>query len=416
MPPGFGVNGTVLWFHGGMLTGGLQLGRVFGIRIALDWSVAVIFLLVLFQLGAALFPYWHPDWHPVLVWSVALGAALVFFASILVHELAHALVGKVYGMSVRSITLFIFGGMANIERDPPSAKAEVMMAIVGPITSFILGIGFILLAGWFSNGSWMEAADPMEAIAGLGPAATLLAWVGPINILLAIFNMIPGFPLDGGRVLRGILWWITGNLVRATHVAAAVGQVLAWLLILTGIAMAFGIAVPFFGRGLAGGLWLVLIGWFLGAAARAGYQQVLIERLLEDVQVRDLMLSHPQAVSPAMTVQNLVDRYMMRSDQRAFPIVEDERFIGLVCLEDVRKLSRGLWERKQITEIMTPAGKIETVAPEDRAVEAVRRLSRHDVAQVPVVERGQLVGLFRRQDFMRWIELNDARELERRTA
>lgn len=399
-----------------MLTGSFQLGRIFGIRIALDWSVAIIFLLVLFQLGAVLFPYWHPDWRPVLVWSVALGAALVFFASILVHELAHALVGKAYGMKVRSITLFIFGGIANIERDPPSAKAEVMMAIVGPITSFVLGVGFILLASWFSNDAWMTAEDPMQAITNLGPASTLLAWVGPINILLAIFNMIPGFPLDGGRVLRGLLWWMTGNLIRATRAAATAGQILAWLLILTGIAMAFGIPVPFFGRGFVGGLWLVLIGWFLSAAARASYQQVLIERLLEDVQVRDLMLSHPQVVPPSMTVQSLVDRYMMRSDQRAFPVVDDGRFIGLVCLEDVRRLSRGLWEEKRVTEIMTPAEKIETAGPEEGAVEAVRHLSRHDVAQIPVVEGGQLVGLFRRQDFMRWIELSNAREFEHKTA
>lgn len=398
------------------MTDSFQLGRVFDIRIALDWSVAIIFLLVLFQLGAVLFPYWHPDWHPILTWSIALSAALVFFASILVHELAHALAGKAYGMSVRSITLFIFGGIANIEREPPSAKAEVMMAIVGPIASFALGMVFILLAAWFTPGPGIGAGDPMEAIANLGPASTLLAWVGPINILLAIFNMIPGFPLDGGRVLRGLLWWKLGNLIQATRIAATIGQLLAWLLILTGITMAFGIAVPFFGRGLLGGLWLVLIGWFLSTAARASYQQVLIERLLDDVRVRDLMLSHPQTVSPAMTVQNLVDRYMMRSDQRAFPVIDDERFIGLVCFEDVRKLSRGMWGEKQITEIMTPAKALETVAPDDDAAEAVRRLSRHDVAQIPVLERGRFVGLFRRQDFMRWIELNNARELKHKTA
>lgn len=398
------------------MTDSLQLGRIFGIRIALDWSVTVIFLLVLFQLGAVLFPYWHPDWHPLLVWSVALGAALVFFASILVHELSHALMGRAYGMNVRSITLFMFGGIANIEREPPSPKAEVLMAIVGPITSFVLGVAFVLMAAWFSNRAWMTAEDSMQAISNLGPIATLLAWVGPINILLAIFNMIPGFPLDGGRVLRGILWWRMGSLIQATHIAAIVGQVLAWLLILTGIAMAFGIAVPVFGRGFVGGLWLVLIGWFLSSAARASYQQVLIERLLEDIRVRDLMWSHPQTVSPEMTVQNLVDRYMMRSDQRAFPVIEDERFIGLICLEDVRKLSRGLWAQKRITEIMTQAGDLETVAPDDDAIEAVRRLSRHDIAQVPVLDRGRLVGLFRRQDFMRWIELSNAHELKHRAA
>jgi Zn-dependent protease/CBS domain-containing protein len=398
------------------LTNSLQLGRIFGIRIALDWSVTVIFLLVLFQLGAVLFPYWHPGWNPLLIWSVALGAAFVFFASILVHELSHALMGRAYGMNVRSITLFMFGGIANIEREPPSPKAEVLMAIVGPVTSLVLGVAFVLLAAWFSNQAWMGAGDSMQAISNLGPVVTLLAWVGPINILLAIFNMIPGFPLDGGRVLRGILWWRTGNLIQATHMAAIVGQVLAWLLILTGIAMAFGIAVPVFGRGFVGGLWLVLIGWFLSSAARASYQQVLIERLLEDIRVRDLMWSHPQTVSLDMTVQNLVDRYMMRSDQRAFPVIEDERFIGLVCLEDVRKLSRGMWATKQITEIMTPAGDLETVAPDDDAIEAVRRLSRHDIAQVPVLDRGRLVGLFRRQDFMRWIELSNARELKHRAA
>lgn len=413
---GYGVNCPQRLVHGRRMTGSFEIGRIFGIRIALDWSVAIIFLLVLFQLGTVLFPYWHPDWPQLLIWSVALGTALVFFISILVHELAHAVVGKAYGMRVRSITLFIFGGIANIEREPPSAKAEVMMAIVGPITSFVLGVVFIVLAAWFSNNAWMSAEDPMEAIGNLGPASTLLAWVGPINILLAVFNMIPGFPLDGGRVLRGILWGMTGDLIRATRIAATVGQVLAWSLILTGLVMAFGVAVPFFGRGLVGGLWLVLIGWFLSAAARASYQQVLIERLLEDVQVRDLMLSHPQMVFPEMTVQNLVDRYMMRSDQRAFPVVEEDQLLGLVCFEDVRRLSRGMWQEKRVSEVMTPVEKVETVEPEDDAIEAVRRLSRLDVAQIPVVERGRLVGLFRRQDFMRWIEISNTRGWKHKTA
>ena len=384
---------------------GLQLGKIFGIRITLDWTVIVIFLLVTFQLGAGLFPHWHPMWSAALTWGVALAAAIVFFASILVHELAHAWVGMAYGMKVRSITLFIFGGMANIERRPPHARAELLMALAGPATSLILGGGFILLSGVLSDWAVWSADDPEAAVASLGPAATLLAWVGPINVILAVFNMLPGFPLDGGRVLRAALWWATGNMTRATRIAAAVGRALAWIFIIMGIAMAFGVAVPFFGRGVGGGLWLALIGWFLHHAATASWQDVLLEKLLEDVEVHDIMVRHPLVISPSLTVRELVEQHLLHEDQRAYPVVENDRFVGMLCLEDVRKLSREHWKGTLVGAIMTPAHDVASTNPDAPALDAVRRLGQRNVGQLPVLEGDRVVGLFRRQDFMRWLEL-----------
>lgn len=388
--------------------GGLSLGRVFGVQIILNWTVVVIFALITFQLGAVVFPAWHPAWSAWLSWSVALGAATVFFLSILIHELSHALVGRAYKIPVRSITLFIFGGMANIERRPPHARAELLMAIVGPVTSLVLGFGFVALTAALSGGALVESSDPLAAAAAMGPLATLLAWVGPLNILLAIFNMVPAFPLDGGRVLRAILWWSTGDLAKATRWAAGLGQIIAGVLIATGILMAFGVWIPIFGTGFVPGLWLALIGWFLYGAAQVGRQEVLVERMLNDVHVRDLMARDLVTVPPGLAVRELVEEFYMRTDQHAFPVVTNGNFVGIVCAEDIRAVPRDAWDSRRVQDIMTPRKEIETVAPDDEALASLRKLGRRDVSQLPVIEGTALRGLLRRRDITRWLELQAA--------
>src|SRR5215467_13199359 len=207
---------------------GLYIGRIFGINIQVDWSWILIFLLVTWSLAAGLFPAWHPDWSMALRWGVAVVASLLFFASILLHELSHSLVAKARGLPVRRITLFLFGGVSNIEREPPTPKTEFLVAVVGPITSILLGMIFLALAAFSAANSHVTGGDPQAVARQLGPVTTLLAWLGPINILLGLFNLIPGFPLDGGRILRYILWSATKDLRKATAWATGAGRAVGW--------------------------------------------------------------------------------------------------------------------------------------------------------------------------------------------
>jgi Zn-dependent protease/CBS domain-containing protein len=384
---------------------GLYIGKIFGINIHIDWSWILIFLLVTWSLAAGLFPAWHPDWSLALRWGVAVAASLLFFASILLHELSHSLVAKARGLPVRRITLFLFGGVSNIEREPPTPKTEFLMAVVGPITSILLGLIFLALAAFSVASSTMTPGDPQAVARQLGPVTTLLAWLGPINILLGLFNLIPGFPLDGGRILRAALWAVTKDLRKATAWAAGVGRLTGWLFIAAGVAMALGAELPFFGTGLISGLWLIFIGWFLNSAAVNSYQQTVVRDLLEDVPVFRLMRLNVPTVSPTLPISHLVYDYVMGAEERAFPVMEEDRLVGMVCLEDIRKVPREDWDRVTVGEIMTDASHLDVVTASEDAGNALEKLTRRDVAQAPVIENGRLVGLLRRRDILKWLEL-----------
>jgi Zn-dependent protease/CBS domain-containing protein len=388
------------------MNSGVHIGRIFGINIHVDWSWVFIFLLVTWSLAVGLFPSWHPDWSAALSWAVALSASILFFASVLVHELAHSLVAKAKGLPVRRITLFLFGGVSNIEREPPSPKAEFLITIVGPVTSIVLGAFFLLLSNFSVGDLSTVPAGSSEVVSRLNPLSTLLLWLGSINILVGIFNLIPGFPLDGGRVLRSLLWMATGSLRKATRWASGTGQAIAWIFIVSGVVMIFGAQIPFFGGGLINGLWLILIGWFLNGAAIAGYRQVVIRDLLEDVPVERLMRSAVPVVPPDLSVSDLVYQWIIGTDERAFPVVAEDRMVGLVCLEDARKLPREAWDSTTVGQIMTRAEQLDVVSPREDANEAFEKLTRRDVRQVPVVQDGHLVGLLRRRDIVKWLQLH----------
>jgi Zn-dependent protease/CBS domain-containing protein len=388
------------------MNSGVHIGRIFGINIQIDWSWVFIFLLVTWSLAAGLFPNWHPDWSPALSWVVALSASILFFVSVLIHELAHSLVAKAKGLPVRRITLFLFGGVSNIEREPPSPKTEFLITIVGPITSLALGAFFLMLSRFSMGGLSTVLPTSPEMVSQLNPLSTLLLWLGSINILLGIFNLIPGFPLDGGRVLRSLLWMATGSLRKATRWASGTGQAIAWIFIVTGVVMIFGARIPFFGTGLINGLWLILIGWFLNGAAIAGYRQIVIRDLLEDVPVERLMRSEVPVVPPDLSVSDLVYQWIIGTDERAFPVLAGERLVGLVCLEDARKLPREAWNSTTVEQIMTRAEQLDVVSPREDANEAFEKLTRRDVRQVPVIQDGHLVGLLRRRDIVKWLQLH----------
>lgn len=389
-----------------MLRSGFRVGRIFGISVYIDWSWALIFLLVLWNLAVGVFPELHPFWSPAEVWLTALVAALLFFASVLAHELAHSIVAKARGLPVSRITLFLFGGVSNIEREPASPETEFLMAIVGPLTSLILGVVFLFLAGVSMLASGGLNTGALGLLGRLGPVSTLLLWLGPINILLGVFNLIPGFPLDGGRVLRSILWAVSHDLRRATRWASWVGQGVAWLLIVTGIAMIFGFQIPFFGTGLIGGIWLAFIGWFLNNAAIQSYRQVVMEDLLDGVPVSRLMRPTTQSVPPTMTVSQLIYDYVMNTDERAFPVLEGDRLLGLVSLVDVRQIPRDQWDKTTVAQAMTPIDKLTVASPREEATQALSDLANRDIRQIPVVQEGRLVGMLRRADVMRYLQLH----------
>jgi Zn-dependent protease len=382
---------------------GFRVGQIAGIAIHVDLSLAIIFSLIAFSLGSFVFPSWHPDWGPLVTWPTALAAAFLFFVSILIHELSHALVGRAQGIPVNAITLFVFGGVAQLEREPHTWRAELWMAIAGPITSLVLGLSFLVLAGIFAGPVDFEQGE--RAMAALNPVSTLLLWLGPVNIILAVFNLVPGFPLDGGRVLRAILWGVTGDLLQATQWASRLGQGFAWLLIMLGISMMLGVQVPFFGSGVFPGMWLALIGWFLNNAALTSYRQLLVSEALHGVPVTRLMRRDLLSVYPAMSIDALVDERLMQSDQRAFPVIEDDNLLGLVCLHDIRRTPRDAWRNTFVGDIMTPAERLSTIGIDADAAQALQRLSREGVNQLPVMDHGRLVGLIQREDILKWLSL-----------
>lgn len=387
-----------------MFRDGFHVGRFFGINVSLNWSWIFIFLLITGSLGVGVFPLLHPEWGFFLVWGVSLAASVLFFASVLIHEIAHSLVARLRGLPVDQITLFIFGGVSNIEREPETPLTEFLMAIVGPLTSIILGIVLIFLGVLTADGLSAFTNASGEAFAGLGPVSTLLLWLGPINVILGVFNLIPGFPLDGGRVLRSILWAATGNLKKATLWASWIGRGFGWVLIFLGTAMVLGIEVPFFGTGLIGGLWLIFIGWFLSSLASQGYQQVLVEDVLRDVKVSSIMRTSFPVVSADLSVSDLFHEHIMGTEDRAFLVMRGKNLEGIVTLDDVRKASRDSWDKTTVGEIMTPRAELETVAGNDRAVDALQKITGRDVNQLPVIDGGKLVGLINRRDILLWLQ------------
>jgi Zn-dependent protease/predicted transcriptional regulator len=387
-----------------MARSGFRVFRIFGIDIRLDWSWLLILLLVVWNLSTT-FSSVHPDWGAGLVWGTAIVAALLFFGSVLAHEMAHSLVAKARGIPVQSITLFLFGGVSNIQREPSSPGAEFVMAVLGPITSLVIG-GVLLLVAVAGSGVQFTPSDTTQVLRQMSPLLTMVVWLGSINVILGIFNLIPGFPLDGGRVLRSILWAATDNLQRATRWAAWVGQAIAWLMIFAGVAMIFGVQIPFFGTGFISGLWLAFIGWFLNSASSQSYQQLVIHDVLEGVPVSRMMRINPPICSSRCTVDRLVHDHIMGTDDQAFPILEEGRLVGLVTLEDVRKVGHDAWGSTFVQDIMTPVEKLIVASPDEDAGQALEKLSSNDVRQLPVVSNGELVGLLRRQDLIKWLQLH----------
>lgn len=365
----------------------LRIGTLFGVEIGLHVSWLLIAALITVSLGAQ-FRAANPDWSSGMVWGIAVVTGVLFFAGLVAHELSHALVAKARGLPIHKITLFALGGVAQIEREAEDAKTEFLVAVVGPVTSCVLGVVLLVIAaalGWDGN-----AFPP-------SPGLSILVWLGYINIGLGIFNMVPGFPLDGGRVLRAIIWWKTGNGLKATRIAASVGQVVGWVFI------AWGVFRFFAGAGF-GGLWLALIGWFLLQAASASYTQYAATALLRDLKVRDLMSRDCLQVDGNESVQRFVDEHMLRTAQRCFIVAGDGQMQGMVTPHDVRGLQRDLWPQTPVSRIMRPIAEVRTVSPDTPVIKAMEVMSGHDLNQLPVVQGGALEGMISRAQVLRVLQ------------
>jgi Zn-dependent protease/CBS domain-containing protein len=364
--------------------GHLRLGKLFGIPIGIHYSWFIIFVLIAVSLAQGFFPSCVPEQSTLLYWVLGLVTAVLFFASVLAHELAHSLVGRAAGMEIEGIDLFVFGGVSKLEDEPQSPGVEAKMTIVGPLTSFVLAAGFYGVA----------------ALTGfrqtyVGCAAIHLWW---INMAVGVFNLVPAFPLDGGRVLRSILWHFMGNLRRATRIAAAVGRFFGYALI------AYGIISLFHGPAL-GGVWLAFIGWFLLQAAESSYTQLVIRESIAGVHIRDIMRSDLVAVPAGLTVREAVDEFLLQHDATIFPVVRDGEFVGLLTIDAVRGLSREQWPSTPVASGAEAPDPDLGLSPDDDAEEAIKKLSTEAEALLVVVEDGRLVGVVSHRDLYRHIRL-----------
>lgn len=371
-----------------MLSGeGIRLFHYRGIQVSLDYSWFIIFFLVLVMLGGYYFPEQFPGVSTYLYWVYAFLAALLFFTSILLHEFGHAITAKNRGVGIDRIVLFIFGGIARMTQEPDNARDEFAIAAAGPLVSLLLGLGFLGFA---------VAVDSM-----VDPALHGLLWyIGYINVILVVFNMVPGFPLDGGRILRAVIWHYTGNLRKATGVVSGIGQGFAFLLM-------FGGVMFLFAGGLVTGVFWIFIGIFLLQSAKSGYQMVALREGLSDVKVEQLMSPDPIVVTPDLTLDILVDDYFFKNRYSSFPVVEGDRLAGMVELNQVKMVDRGQWPYTTVRDIMTPEDQVKTITPRTDAFDVLMNMIDEDPGRLPVVENGRIMGVISHKDILQFVELRE---------
>jgi Zn-dependent protease/CBS domain-containing protein len=360
-----------------------RVGRVAGIEVRVDSSWAVIVLLITYSMylrASVLYPELSGGGAVVL----GLLATVLFFGSVLVHELAHALVSQARGIRVQDITLFLFGGATRARVESRGPGDEFLIAVVGPLTSGLLGGLFGIVAGLGRGGL---LSRPLAGTFGY------LAWV---NLVLAAFNLVPGFPLDGGRLLRSAIWKATGSLRRATRVASLAGQTVGWLLVAAGV-------VSLLAGDLAGGIWFAFIGWFLVQAARSSYQELQLRDLLRGVEAEDVMAANLLRIPPELSLQEAVDDYFMRYDHGAFPVDEQGRTVGLLTLRGVRRVPREQWPTRRVRDHMVPLGDQVVVAPHARMDGVLGKLEDGEAGRVLVVQDGEVVGIITPTDLTRWL-------------
>jgi Zn-dependent protease/CBS domain-containing protein len=366
------------------MPGSFRIGKIAGIEIWLHASWFIIFVLLTWSLARDWFATLYPGWSTTAYWATAVFASLLLFGSVLAHELAHSLVARARGLEVKNITLLIFGGVSNIEREPSRPGVEFQMALVGPLTSLVIG-GLSFLLFWLSG-------------EGNTPLAAILGYLAITNTLLGLFNLIPGFPLDGGRVLRSIVWKFSGNALRATRVATLVGQLFAYLLIFAGIWL-------FIGGDFFDGIWLGFIGWFLLSGAQSANTQATLEAMFKGITVGEVMNTSPAVVPANISLQKLVEELFLPHGWRSAFVVQGDQLAGLITLSDIRYTPREQWAQTPVGFAMTPVEKLHVVSPQQSFNEVLPLMAAQNINQVPVVSNGRLVGSLSREDIVRSVEI-----------
>ena len=366
--------------------GEFDLFRVAGVQIAIDFSWLIIFVLVLWGLSSGYFPALHPGYPRSEYWLVGAVGTVLFFTSIVIHELSHAMVGNYLGQPVERISLFIFGGMAHLGHEPTDANAELKIAAAGPITSIVLGIVFLWIA---------------RAIGPAGPYpmwSSVFQYLGFINIALALFNLLPGFPLDGGRILRALVWRRTGDFRRATARAADWGRGIAYGLIALG-------ALEIFTGSLMGGLWLIFIALFLKGAASTSYQSIVMEQVLGNAHVSEIMVHRPETVEAEATVADTVNQHFMHHGYGGFPVVSNGVPAGIISLRQVRDCPPEERALRKVSEVMRKREPAIEISPAATVSQALRQMSEADIGRLLVVQQDRLAGLITRSAIARYVML-----------
>jgi Zn-dependent protease/predicted transcriptional regulator len=373
-----------------MLQGGIPIGKAFGISLRLHWSWFIIFVLITWALSASYFPSTYPHWSLAEGVTAGIITSLFFFGSVLVHELMHSIVALRKGIHIASITLFILGGVSAMTEEPQKAKDEFLIAAAGPVTSLVLG--GIFWGVWVALGGTKAAAGSNEFI------AAIVYWLGYINLALGIFNLIPGFPLDGGRVLRSLIWWRTSKMQNATKIASNIGRVIGYLFILGGVYLVFT-------GNLFNGIWLALIGWFLESSAAGSYNLLLMQDMLKGHVAEEIMSRDCQMIPPDITLDKLVNEYIMKSGRRCFPVVSEGQVEGLISLHDLQKVPKESWANQIVRDAMVPLVKLKSVQPDTDLNTVMQTLAQNDINQVPVVDDNNIVGMVGRDNIVNFINV-----------
>jgi Zn-dependent protease/CBS domain-containing protein len=367
---------------------GIPIGKAFGISLRLHYSWFFIFALVTWALAASYFPSTYPNWSLAMKIGAGLVTSLLFFGSVLVHELMHSIVAQREGIQIQSITLFILGGVSQMTGEPANPKDEFRMAIAGPLSSLALGGIF-----W-----WLYFSLHNTTAGGAQFITAVAYWLGYINIALGVFNLVPGFPLDGGRVLRSLIWWRSRNLQNATRIASNIGRAIGFIFILGGIFLVFT-------GNWFNGIWFALIGWFLESAATGSYRQMLLDNMLKGHVASEVMSRDCALVPPDITIERLVNENILTTGRRCFPVAKDGRVRGLITMHNIRMVPRELWATKLVEEVMTPLESLKSVRPEDDLASVLRILIENDINQVPVVQDHSVLGVIGRDNILSFAEV-----------
>lgn len=366
------------------MNGGIRLGKIFGFEITLDYSWFIIFAIITLALSFSLFPQLLPGLTSATYVVIGIITSILFFASVLFHEMVHSLIARRYGITIAGIRLMVFGGVSQISQEPKTPGVEFFMAVAGPLSSILLGIVFIAL---YLLGQSIGFSRVIFV-----PAY----WLGYINIFLGIFNLLPGFPLDGGRVFRAAIWYFTGNLRRATSIAAGVGRGIAYLMIFIGIAGPFLLGNLSF-------VWFILLGWFLLRAAEAEYQQVILHDALEGVKVREVMTQNPETIDANATVEEAVRTHFALHNWVVYPVIEDGNTVGLISIKTIQHIPRSQWGSTRIKDVMRKLSSAIVTGPDAEVFDILPKLSTMADGRMLVMEDGRLVGLLTGTDVTRAI-------------